>query len=75
MRIKVYGAGWCSDCIKVIFFLESRPVELDYIIVKNEKTIAFIDRVNNGKRVIPTLEINGKIYSKPGINELTKMIT
>ncbi len=75
MRIKVYGADWCSDCIKVKIFLESRPVEFDYIIVKNEKTIAFIDRVNNGKRVIPTLDINGKIYSNPGINELTKIIT
>ena len=75
MRIKVYGADWCSDCINVKNFLESRSVEFDYIIVENEKIIAFIERVNNGKRVIPTLDINGKIYSNPGINELTKIIT
>tara|TARA_B100000927_G_scaffold274891_1_gene254457 strand:+ start:480 stop:707 length:228 start_codon:yes stop_codon:yes gene_type:complete len=75
MRIKVYGADWCSDCIKVKNFLESRSVEFDYINVENEKIIAFIESVNNGKRVIPTLDINGKIYSNPGINELTKIIT
>ena len=75
MRIKVYGADWCSDCIKVKNFLESRSVEFEYIIVENDRIIAFIERVNNGKRVIPTLDINGKIYSTPGINELTKIIT
>ena len=75
MRIKVYGADWCSDCINVKNFLASRSVEFDYIIVENEKIIAFIERVNNGKSVIPTLDINGKIYSNPGINELTKIIT
>tara|TARA_B100000085_G_C18488285_1_gene490211 strand:+ start:316 stop:546 length:231 start_codon:yes stop_codon:yes gene_type:complete len=75
MRIKVYGADWCSDCIKVKNFLESRSVEFEYIIVENDRIIAFIERVNNGKRVIPTLDINGKIYSNPGINELTKIIT
>ena len=71
----MYGADWCSDCIKVKNFLESRSVEFDYINVENEKIIAFIESVNNGKRVIPTLDINGKIYSNPGINELTKIIT
>ena len=75
MMIKVYGADWCSDCIKVKNFLESRSVEFEYIIVENDRIIAFIERVNNGKRVIPTLDINGKIYSNPGINELTKIIT
>ena len=75
MRIKVYGSDWCSDCIKVKNFLESRSVEFEYIIVENDRIIAFIERVNNGKRVIPTLDINGKIYSNPGINELTKIIT
>ena len=75
MRIKVYGADWCSDCIKVKSLLESRSVEFEYIIVENDRIIAFIERVNNGKRVIPTLDINGKIYSNPGINELTKIIT
>ncbi len=71
----MYGSDWCSDCIKVKNFLESRSVEFEYIIVENDRIIAFIERVNNGKRVIPTLDINGKIYSNPGINELTKIIT
>ena len=30
--------------------------------------------INNGKRVIPTIDIDGQIYSNPGINKVMKII-
>ena len=76
MKIKVYGADWCSDCIAVKLFLTSINKEFEYIdITNNENAISFVENVNHGRRVIPTIEINGDIYINPPINELMKIIT
>jgi len=75
LKIKIYGADWCSDCINVKNFLLSKNIVFDYIVITNdESAIDFVEKVNNGKRVIPTLEIDGKIYINPGINKLMKII-
>lgn len=75
MNIKVYGADWCSDCITTKRFLEERGVEFEYIIItNNQEAINFLEKVNNGKRIIPTLDIEGVIYTNPGISGLMKII-
>ena len=75
MDIKVYGADWCSDCITVKNFFKSKKINFEYIIITNNPdAIAFIERINKGKRIIPTIVINNKIYSNPGISQLNKMI-
>ena len=75
MNIKMYGADWCSDCVHAKDFLDSKGIKYEYIIcTDNDETIKFLERVNNGRRIIPTLDIDGKIYSNPGINILMKII-
>ena len=75
MNIKVYGADWCSDCITTKRFLEEKGVEFEYIIITdNQEAIDFLEKVNNGKRIIPTLDIEGVIYTNPGISGLMKII-
>tara|TARA_B110000003_G_scaffold215369_1_gene214719 strand:- start:1532 stop:1765 length:234 start_codon:yes stop_codon:yes gene_type:complete len=75
MNIKVYGADWCSDCLIVKSFLNSNSVEFEYIdISSDEQAVLFVEKINNGKRVIPTLVIEGKIYINPGINLLSKVL-
>ena len=75
MKIKVYGADWCSDCIHVKEFLKSKGILFEYVIItENDDAVAFLERVNNGKRIIPTLDIDGEIYVNPGINGLMKII-
>ena len=34
----------------------------------------FIKKVNHGKMIIPTLDIDGKIYTNPGIDKLMNLI-
>ena len=76
MNIKVYGADWCSDCIVLKEFLSSKGIIFEYIkINNNDEAISLLESVNNGKRIIHTLEINGVIYPNPGINKLMKIIT
>jgi thioredoxin reductase (NADPH) len=75
MNIKVYGADWCSDCLIAKSFLNSKDVEFEYIdITDDEQAIAFVEQVNNGRRVIPTLVIDGTIHANPGINGLMKVL-
>ncbi len=75
MKIKIYGADWCSDCMNAKNFLTSKGIEFEYIIITNNpEAIAYVEKINNGKRVIPTIEINEKTFSNPGINGLIKTL-
>ncbi len=75
MNIKIYGADWCSDCLVAKRFLDEKGIKYEYIIITdNDAAIAFLEKGNNGKRVIPTLDIDGEIYTNPGINGLMKII-
>jgi glutaredoxin len=76
MNIKMYGADWCSDCINAKSFLNSKGIPFEYIVITdNDDAIAFLEKINNGKQIIPTLDIDGEIYTNPGINGLMKIIT
>ena len=75
MNIKVYSADWCPDCVNTKNFLNSKGVEFEYIdITDNEQAIALVEQINNGRRVIPTLVVDGKTYTNPGIAGLMKII-
>ena len=75
MNIKVYGADWCSDCLVAKRFLDEKGIKYEYIICNdNQEAIDFIEKAKNGKRIIPTLDIDGVIYSNPGISGLMKII-
>ena len=76
MNIKIYGADWCSDCLVVKKILDEKKIQYEYIVcTDNKEAIDFIKQNNNGKRIIPTLDIDGKVYTNPGISELMKIIT
>ena len=75
MNIKVYGADWCSDCLIAKSFLKSKDIVFEYIdITDDQSAIFFVEQVNNGRRVIPTLVIDGAIHPNPGINGLMKIL-
>mgnify|MGYP002629977779 FL=1 len=75
MNIKVYGADWCSDCITAKRFLNSKGVDFEYIdITDNQQAIALVEKINNGRRVIPTLIVDGVSFINPGINGLMKIL-
>ena len=75
MNIKVYGANWCSDCVTAKRFLDSKGVDFEYIdITDNQEAIALVEQINNGRRVIPTLMVDGVSFTNPGINGLMKIL-
>lgn len=75
MDIKIYGADWCSDCVNLKNYFDSKEIKYEYIIcTENDEAVELIERVNNGKRIIPVLDIDGEIYVNPGISKLMKII-
>jgi thioredoxin reductase (NADPH) len=71
----MYGADWCSDCIHAKNFLNSKGIAFEYInITDNKEAIALVEQINKGRRVIPTLMVDGVSYTNPGINGLMKII-
>ena len=75
MKIKVFGADWCSDCVTAKRFLDSKGVEFEYIdITDNQQAIDLVEKINNGRRVIPTLMVDGVSFTNPGINGLMNIL-
>lgn len=54
--LTVYGAYWCEDCKRAKKFLGEQRVHYNWVDVEqNAEGLALVERVNNGKRIIPTI--------------------
>ncbi len=62
----MYGADWCPDCRRAKSFLEEHGIEYEYHDTElDEAAIETVEKLNDGKRVIPTFEILGRTYTNP----------
>jgi len=65
-RVILYGADWCPDCRRAKAFLRENEVNFMHIDVDAVPGAAEeVTRLNKGKRIIPTILINGEAYSNP----------
>ena len=78
-QIQLYGADWCPDCRRAKAYLKENNIAYGFIDVDlDEQATKLVESINKGKRIIPTVIINGKSYTNPdnaalasvlGINE------
>lgn len=55
-QVTVYGATWCSDCKRAKKFLGEQRIHYNWIDVELDAAgLAFVEQVNHGKRIIPTI--------------------
>lgn len=83
-EIILYGADWCPDCRRAKSYLKENDIDYTFIDVDLDETATKkVESINKGKRIIPTLIINGKSYSNPdnatlaavlGINDGTRVV-
>ena len=71
-EITVYGAEWCPDCRRAKRFLGEHQIEYKWVdIERHPEARAYVERVNNGKRIIPTIVLgDGSILVEPSDAEL-----
>lgn len=75
-QIVLYGAAWCPDCKRTKkFFGEQRVPYVNIDIEQDPEAMAFVEKVNNGMRITPTIVFpDGSILAEPSNAELAKKL-
>lgn len=70
--LRVIGASWCPDCKRAKTFLGQHRIAYDWVDMEdNPEAIAEVERLNDGKRSIPTIIFpDGSILVEPSNDEL-----
>lgn len=69
-----YGANWCPDCDRVKKWLGEH--EIEYIFKNTDDGQAIVDEMldkTDGKHLIPTLDIDGKVVQNPSASDLAEL--
>jgi thioredoxin reductase (NADPH) len=72
----VYSTVWCPDCKRAKqFFGEQRVAYSNVDIEQNKKAMAFVEKINNGMRIIPTIIFpDGEILVEPSNAQLAEKL-
>lgn len=75
-QIVVYGTIWCPDCKRSKQFLGELRIHYHWVDVeKDAVALAYVEQVNKGKRIIPTIVFpDGSILAEPSNSELAKKL-
>ena len=62
--IKMYTTSWCGDCRMAKMFLDENGLAYEEIdIEKTPGAAEIVMQANNGKRKVPTLDIDGRFVA------------
>ena len=74
-KIVMYGADWCPDCRRAKSFLQDNKITYDLIdLDKNPSAGQKVEEINAGKRIIPTIIIDGTPYANPDNAKLMELL-
>jgi len=60
----MYGTRWCCDCRRAKKFLSDRGVSFREVNIDDTPEAAeLVLRANDGKRKVPTIEVDGRFFS------------
>jgi thioredoxin reductase (NADPH) len=70
--ITLYGTLWCSDCKRTKMFFGEQRIHYRFVDVEMDaEGLALVERVNDGKHIIPTLTFgDGTVLVEPSNEEL-----
>jgi len=74
--ILIYATNWCPDCIRVKRFLTQHDIDFTWINIDTDDAgTAFVRKVNNGMRIVPTVLFeDGSILVEPSNNKLAEKL-
>jgi glutaredoxin len=63
-EITIYSTSWCGDCRRAKRFLKERGISFHEVNVDEDPDAEdLVLRVNNGRRKVPTLEMDGRYFA------------
>lgn len=78
-EIIMYGAEWCKDCQRSKEILDEQNFTYTFLDITDlehgKKYAAKVIEINGGKRVIPTLIINGETHINPNRPQLETILS
>lgn len=74
--IVVYGTTWCPDCKRAKQFLGDQRIHYHWVdIEKDSEAMAYVEQVNGGQRIIPTIVFpDGSRLVEPSNAELAQKL-
>ncbi|NHJ47359.1 MAG: FAD-binding protein [Asgard group archaeon] len=71
-----YGTTWCSDCKRSKMFLGQNRIPYNWVDIElDEVSALFVEKINDGKRRVPTIEFDdGTFLVVPSNAELAKKL-
>ncbi len=75
-NLTVYGASWCTDCRRAKKFLGEQRVHYHWVDIEQDaEGQALVERLNDGKRIIPTIVFDdGSTLVEPSNAELAEKL-
>ena len=75
-EITVYGTSWCPDVLRTRQFLDQHGIAYNWVdIDKNPEARAFVEKVNNGYRSVPTIVFaDESTLTEPSASELRQKL-
>jgi glutaredoxin len=62
--ITMYSTPWCPDCRRAKSFLKERGVNFREVNIEEDPSgEEIVLKANDGKRVVPTLEVGGRFFA------------
>jgi mycoredoxin len=60
----MYTTTWCGDCRNAKRFLNEHGLVFDEVNIEEEEGAAeYVMKINNGKRKVPTFEVDGRAFN------------
>jgi glutaredoxin len=73
--IKMYSADWCYDCQAMLSYFEEKNIAYKVINIDHEPhAVEKLKQLCGGKKIIPTLEIEGEVYVNPSVDHLKQIV-
>ena len=63
-KIRIYTTAWCGDCRRAKKFLMERGIAYEEVDIEQKAGAAeHVMRINDGKRKVPTFEVEGRAFN------------
>ncbi len=63
-NIRMYTTTWCGDCRNAKRFLQEQGLVFEEINIEEQAGAAeYVMQINDGKRKVPTFEIDGRAFN------------